>query len=520
MAERKKDKLAVRRENQERAFENPQALAQGVASIPRRIARYASTSTPSQVLSDVGGLARATYQSAKEDPAGFIGDAIFSPFAAMRDFGDIRARARQLRAAGRNAEAEKLEAMTGAILASAIPIVGRAPAAAVRSAERATVRGAERSALAVKAPAVIKARSGTAKATAADVLAEAGSKGKKQSYADWRVKNPESGTILDMSRLSEVPNVPQTQLPRTVPPRGPSPRIVEALSRPEVERGINETVERGIEGGGLQWYNTDPLRERMVSLVPADQLDSRYAQLMDIVAATSPRARVPNNIRTAAYYNYLQSQGLPIPEKPAAGYGSVAQKLHTQNVRDVTGAGGWDVFKNPKPASFSTNLQGNQQNVTIDTHNFRLPGILSQDPRFLATSIVPEKGAEPLRPRQWVEEGTLSLEDALQRPAYWESKPNANEYGYYEQWQQDQAKKMGISPAQYQASMWLGGGEETGLASAAEPFVGTFEARVRYTADRLGLDPGKVLEQVLKGEIPLLAEGGSVDLERLSRKYA
>ena len=60
MAERKKDKLAVRRENQERAFENPQALAQGVASIPRRIARYASTSTPSQVLSDVGGLARAT----------------------------------------------------------------------------------------------------------------------------------------------------------------------------------------------------------------------------------------------------------------------------------------------------------------------------------------------------------------------------------------------------------------------------------------------------------------------------
>lgn len=411
---------------------------------------------------------------------------------------------------------------------------------AAKAAERKAVKGVEKRTLAqimdtlppealavkksapaaAKAPAVIKARSGTAKANAADVLAEAGSKGKKQSYADWRVKNPESGTIIDMSRLSEVPDVPQVQMARTVPPRGPSDRIVSALSNPEVAKGINETVERGIEGGGLQWYNTDPLRERMASLVPSDQLDQRYAQLMDIVAATSPRARVPDNVRTAAYYNYLQSQGLPIPDKPAPGYGSVAQKLHTQNVRDVTGAGGWDVFKNPKPASFSTNLQGNQQNVTIDTHNFRLPGILSQDPRFLATSIVPEKGAEPMRPRQWVEEGSLSLEDALQRPAYWESKPNANEYGYYEQWQQDQAKKMGISPAQYQASMWLGGGEDTGLASAAEPFVGTFEARVRYTADRLGLDPEKVLEQVLAGEIPLLAEGGSVDAKALAAKYA
>lgn len=144
---KKKDEFAVRRENQERALENPRALARGVASIPRRVARYVNTSTPSQVLSDIGGLARATYQSAKEDPMGFIGDAIFSPLAAMRDFGDIRARARQLRAAGRRDEAEKLEAMTGAILASAIPVAGRAPAAAVRSAERSAIRSAERAAV-------------------------------------------------------------------------------------------------------------------------------------------------------------------------------------------------------------------------------------------------------------------------------------------------------------------------------------------------------------------------------------
>ena len=396
--------------------------------------------------------------------------------------------------------------------------------------------------LAVKAPAIIKARSGTAAANAADVLAEAGSKGKKLSYADWRAANPGNGTLFDMSRLHEVPDVEQHQIPRVVPPRGPSARIVDALANPDVVKGINDTVERGVAGGGLQWYNTDPVRQRMQSLMPSIDVDPKYASLMDIVAATSPRSKVTDNVRTASYYNYLRSQGLPIPEKPAAGYGSIAQNLHRDNMRGLDARGGWDVFQNPKPASFSSNLQGNQAVATIDTHNFRLPGILSQDPRFLETNIAeladsPEAGMATLRrqypglpddviaasvkfdkgktrlnykPQQWVDKGYVPMDAALKDPALWRSKPNDNEYGYYEQWQQDQAKKMGISPAQYQASMWLGGGEDTGLGSAPEPFLGTLEARARYTADRLGLDPDTVMNQMLKGEIPLLAEGGSV----------
>jgi hypothetical protein len=369
-------------------------------------------------------------------------------------------------------------------------------------------------------PAVLSARSGTPEATAADVLREAGKPSKgRASYAEFRVKNPERGKLFDYSRLSEVPDVPQVQMPRYSPARGPSERIVSALANPDVERGINETVERGIAGGGLEWYNTDPMMERMRGLMPSGDVAPNYARAMDIVAATSPRARVPDNIRTASYYNYLLSKGLPIPEKPAPGYGSVAQKLHTQNVQGVANMGGWDVFKNPKPASFSTNLQGNQRNVTIDTHNFRLPGILAQDPRFLATSIVPEKGAEPFRPQKMLESGEMSLEQLIDRPAFWEAKPNPNEYGYYENWQQEQAKKMGISPAQYQASMWLGGGEQTGLGSAAEPFLETVEARVRYTADALGMDAERVLDMYLKGEIPLLAKGGKVDGAALAKKY-
>lgn len=390
--------------------------------------------------------------------------------------------------------------------------------AAARSVAETAARRVE--ARAPRAPAIIQHRTGTAQANARDILAEAGRKGKKQSYADWRLKNPGHGTLMDMSRLYEVPDVPQTQMPRLTPPRGPSARITDALRNPDVVKGINDTVEKGLEGGGAEWYNTDPLRQRMAFVMPAEEVSSAHARMMDLMAATSPRAKVPDNVRTGSYYNYLLAQGLPVPDSPAAGYGSVAQKLHTQNVRGVEDLGGWDVFRNPKPASFSTNLQGNQNNVTIDTHNFRLPGILAQDPRFLATSIVPEKGAAPLRPQRWHKEGSLSMDEAVGRPAYWTAKPQPNEYGYYEKWQQDQAKKMGISPAQYQASMWLGGGDTTGLGSAAEPFLGTLESRVRYTADRMGLDPEVVLEQMIAGKIPLLARGGRVDVAALKAKYS
>jgi hypothetical protein len=67
--------------------------------------------------------------------------------------------------------------------------------------------------------------------------------------------------------------------------------------------------------------------------------------------------------------------------------------------------------------------------------------------------------------------------------------------------------------------MWLGGGEQTGLGSAAEPFLETVEARVRYTADALGMDAERVLDMYLKGEIPLLAKGGKVDGAALAKKY-
>jgi len=424
--------------------------------------------------------------------------------------------------------------------------------ATTKKAERKSVAAAAKKAVKT-APAILKTGSGKGRDLAADAFKVAG--GKKKAYADWVRENGRTGALFDYSGLGKVPDVPQTQMPRYSPKKGTSARMADLLSNPDVEQGVNATVERGLAGGGANWYNTDPLRERMLAIHGEDEGTSRYARLMDLVSATSPRSKVPDNIRTATYYNYLSSNDLPFPDKPAPGYGSVAQNNHRSNALDVTERGGWDVFKNPKPASFSTNLQGNQNNVTIDTHNMRLPAILSRDPRFLATSVKagtkgdPEtamaallarypglpgeevsrsvanfkEGAQDLaayRPQEWVEKGYLSMDDAVKDPVLWDAMPRANEYGPYEAWQQEQAKRLGVSPAQYQAAMWLGGGEDTGLASEAEPWLASMEKRIGYTADLLGMSADEVMEAVLKGKMPLLAKGGRVDAAALAQKYA
>jgi hypothetical protein len=111
---------------------------------------YIKSSTPSSVGRDVKGIAKATYEAATEDPNAFIEDAIFSPLAAIRDFGDVRETARKLRAQGRNAEAEKMEAMAGTAVLSAVPIFGRpagvATRKAIKAAEKSAVKGATKAA--------------------------------------------------------------------------------------------------------------------------------------------------------------------------------------------------------------------------------------------------------------------------------------------------------------------------------------------------------------------------------------
>ena len=317
--------------------------------------------------------------------------------------------------------------------------------------------------------------------------------------------------LFDYSGLSKVPDVPQFDLPRYNPPRGVPARIGDLTSNPDVRQGMLDTIQRGQEMGGADWYNADPLRQAFIDELGKSG-DPRFKQYMDLVAATSPRSDVGTNVRNASYYYNRLVNGEPMPDVGTPNpqpYGHMAQRLHQQNAQTVAG-GGWDPLRNPKPASFAQDLTGNQQPVAVDTHAFRLPGMLSQDPRFLETAYQSSKDAPKQNIQQMVLSGQMSMEDALKQPAYWQAQPKANEYEAMEQYYQGLAQDRGISPAQAQAAAWVGGGQQTGLASdASKPFIGFVEDRANKTADVRGLSPAEALSQFIRGKAPLLGVGGA-----------
>ncbi len=280
----------------------------------------------------------------------------------------------------------------------------------------------------------------------------------------------------------------------------------------KVRRGVSEAMERGAAAGAKKWYNVEPLRAAFVSQLGDDEGSAAFRNLMDYVAASSPRSSVPENARNATFY-YKQArspEGLPeVGSQNPTPYGSLAQKLHQMNARRVA-TEGWDAIRNPKPTSFAQNLSGNQQPVTVDAHATKLAGILSRDPEWLASSVGVAKGIQRY-PRNEYANFEKSMDEAVQDPQMWTGKPNKNEYASIEQMYSDLAREQGMTPAQGQASAWVGGAKTTGGPDkAADPFVKIFEDRILITSKLTGIPPEEVLKRVISGHMSLMRDGGRV----------
>ena len=320
--------------------------------------------------------------------------------------------------------------------------------------------------------------------------------------------------LFDYSRLHEIPKMAQFDLPRTLPPRGVPARITDIVADKDVQNKMLGVISEGQKMGGANWYNADPLRENFVRQLGSNQGNEAFRKYMDFVAATSPRSDVGTNVRNASYYyqRHMGGEGMPeIGEKNPQPYGHMAQRLHQMNAQRVSGAG-WDPLNNPKPASFVENLVGNQAPVTVDTHAFRLPAILAEDPRYLETAFQVNKDAPKQNIQKMVESGEIPLPEAVKRAAYWQAQPKANEYGAMEQYYKKLGQELGLTPAQTQASAWVGGGKLTGLASdESKPFLKFFEDRIHKTATETKMDPRDVLNEFIKGKMRLKSEGGTVN---------
>jgi hypothetical protein len=319
--------------------------------------------------------------------------------------------------------------------------------------------------------------------------------------------------LFDYSELRRVPDVPQFDIPRYDPPRGVPARVNDVISNKKTRNKMLEIISEGEKLGGANWYNAEPLRRMFVEEHGKDRGEQAFRKYMDFVAATSPRSEVGANARNASYYftRWMKGEAMPeVGERNPQPYGHMAQRLHQMNANRVAGPG-WDPINNPKPASFVENLSGNQMPVTVDTHAFRLPAIISKDPRFLETAYESSKGAPKMNIQKLVEAGEIPMRDAVSKPAFWQSLPKDNEYGAVERYFKGLGRELGLTPAQAQASAWVGGGKLTGLASdETKPFLGFLEDRVYRTAQETGRDPEDVLRQFIRGEEPLKATGGAV----------
>lgn len=307
--------------------------------------------------------------------------------------------------------------------------------------------------------------------------------------------------------LKVLRGVPQFALQRYEPPRGISERVGDLINDSKVLRGVAGAMDDGLKLGADEWYNTSALRRQYIDQLGEEEGARQFALFMDMIAATSPRSTVDQNIRNGTFYRMLALQG-KLPEvgtKMPAPYGHLAQRLHQMNALTVDG-GGWDVIKNPKPPSFSQNLQGNEYPVTVDSHATKLPAMLAKDPRWLATSAESTaKGGSRRTPLADYERGALSMEDAIQDPTLWVGMPNKNEYAALEDMYRGIANKKGLTPAQGQASAWTGGGKITGLKTDARfTFEELYNLRLGITAAKTGKTKAQVARDVIAGKMALL----------------
>ena len=330
------------------------------------------------------------------------------------------------------------------------------------------------------------------------------------------------GTLFDYSNIHDVPDVRQYDLPRYEPPRGVSERVQDLVGNKKVEQLMQDQIQKGADINAQTFYYNEPLREAFVSELGKKKGEPAFARYMDYVAATSPRSDVETNARNASYYYWLEKQGLPVPEKGGVNpqpYGHMAQNLHRENASNIRSGEYFDPYANPKPLSFSQNLQGNFAPVTVDAHAFKLPAMLSRDPEFLAGSLKLEKGQPTINPTKMYEGGDLSMRDAVKQPVYWAARPNRNEYGAMEQYYKRLAADAGMTPAQTQAAAWAGGGDITGLGSVAgDPFMRSVENRAIKTAAERGITPAEALSQMMRGKAPLLGLGGAAVMGNLAKQ--
>ena len=249
-------------------------------------------------------------------------------------------------------------------------------------------------------------------------------------------------------------------------------------------------------------------------LEPADRL--RVADMVKNTPRTTPRMAV-------------EALGIDVPNMPVKyGYGHKMQGTQAGNVANAE-RGLWDrdaaddltgaaltkqLSANSKVKGFLNNLLGDDTNIAADKHFMRVLAMSDGGTDFLSGQAeLSAANREILRGRygdaldaytvtrtkdgktftnvnlsRAAKDGVITDTDAFsEMPTAWEDMPKATEYKALENVAQRLAAQQGMTPAQFQANLWMGAGDVTGLADESQ---GTFMELFRRTADKRAAERG------------------------------
>lgn len=322
-------------------------------------------------------------------------------------------------------------------------------------------------------------------------------------------------------------------------------------------------VQRGLELGGADWYNTEELRDWFIGKLGEERGNAEWSEYMDLVGMTSAGSKVPANIKNASYMRSIGPEGLldettalVNKEKPRPkGYGHKIQATQNMTAQkyargdfDGTPEPGVAPSKgsntvNPKPRGFAQSLKGSQTNIAADLHFTRYFAIASKDPRWIQNgkdvsatdkkelqALLGKKGDKYFRTRgsgdntydtfdarKAVDDGAMTFDEVAKYPGFFADKPNASEYGHMEEITNELAREVGLTGPQFQAALWMGAADRTGVDPTSQgTFMDLFRRQVSKRAKETNRTDEEVLEDFIVNRgllaLPATAAGGAVTL--------
>lgn len=234
-------------------------------------------------------------------------------------------------------------------------------------------------------------------------------------------------------------------------------------------------------------------------------------------------------------------------------YGHLKQRNQAGNVVNRE-AGTWDravpedltgaalskyLQANPKVKGFGNDLLGDDTNIAADMHFMRMLAMADGGGDFLnAQAKLSGENAEiaaqvigPKRIKKYTntrkvngkpvseinlfkawQDGHIKDTSPFQKmPTAWADTPKANEYAAYEDMANRVAETYGMTPAQFQASLWMGAGDMTGLADESQgTFMNLFRRSLDKRAEERGLSREEMLLDFLYNKSPLAVGGAGV----------